>query len=95
MYRSFHPHPFIPSKESAEENLSEVFNIQTHGLAKRLQHTGVKTVTIGISGGLDSTLALLVTIKTFDILGMPRDNIVALPCRASEPPTELTPTPLP
>jgi NAD+ synthase (glutamine-hydrolysing) len=78
MYRTFQPHPFIPSKESAEENLSELFNIQTHGLAKRLQHTGVKTVTIGISGGLDSTLALLVTIKTFDILGLPRDHIVGI-----------------
>lgn len=78
MYRTFQPHPFIPSKESAEENLSELFNIQTHGLAKRLQHTGVKTVTIGISGGLDSTLALLVTIKTFDILGLPRDQIVGI-----------------
>ena len=78
MYRTFQPHPFIPSKESAEENLSELFNIQTHGLAKRLQHTGVKNVTIGISGGLDSTLALLVTIKTFDILGLPRDHIVGI-----------------
>ena len=78
MYRTFQPHPFIPSKESAEENLSELFNIQTHGLAKRLQHTGVKNVTIGISGGLDSTLALLVTIKTFDILGLPRDQIVGI-----------------
>ncbi|MBK5195660.1 MAG: NAD(+) synthase [Proteiniphilum sp.] len=78
MYRTFLPHPFIPSKESAEENLSEVFNIQTHGLAKRLQHTGVKTVTIGVSGGLDSTLALLVTIKTFDILGLPRENIIGI-----------------
>jgi len=78
MYRTFHPHPFIPSKESAEENLSEVFHIQTHGLAKRLQHTGVETVTIGVSGGLDSTLALLVTIKTFDILGLPRENITGI-----------------
>jgi NAD+ synthase (glutamine-hydrolysing) len=78
MYRSFNPHPFIPSKESAEENLSEVFHIQTHGLAKRLQHTGVKSVTIGVSGGLDSTLALLVTIRTFDILGLPRENIVGI-----------------
>lgn len=78
MYRTFHPHPFIPSKESAEENLSEVFHIQTHGLAKRLQHTGVERVTIGVSGGLDSTLALLVTIKTFDILGLPRENITGI-----------------
>lgn len=78
MYRTFHPHPFIPSKESAEENLSEVFHIQTHGLAKRLKHTGVKTVTIGVSGGLDSTLALLVTIRTFDLLGLPRENIAGI-----------------
>ncbi len=78
MYRTFHPHPFIPSRESAEENLSEVFHIQTHGLAKRLQHTGAERVTIGVSGGLDSTLALLVTIKTFDILGLPRENIAGI-----------------
>src|SRR5690554_6166863 len=68
MHRLFHPHPFIPSRESAEENLSDLFNIQIHGLAKRLQHTEVKRVTLGISGGLDSTLALLVTIRTFDLL---------------------------
>ena len=78
MRRSFNPHPFIPSKDIAEENLSEVFNIQTLGLAKRLQHTGIKTVTIGVSGGLDSTLALLVTIRTFDLLGLPRENIIGI-----------------
>ena len=78
MRRSFNAHPFIPSKDIAEENLSEVFNIQTHGLAKRLQHTGIKTVTIGVSGGLDSTLALLVTIRTFDLLGLPRENIIGI-----------------
>ena len=71
-------HPFIPPAAKSDEFLSEVFGIQTHGLAKRLQHTGVKTVTIGISGGLDSTLALLVTIQTFDILGLPRENIVGI-----------------
>lgn len=74
-YRTFNPHPFIPSEESAEEHLSELFLIQTNGLAKRLQHTGVTTAVLGISGGLDSTLALLVTIKAFDILGLPRENI--------------------
>jgi len=78
LLRIFHPHPFIPSKERTEESLSEVFNIQTHGLVKRLQHTGIKTVTIGVSGGLDSTLALLVTIKTFDILSLPRENIIGI-----------------
>ena len=74
-HRTFNPHPFIPSDNRAEEHLSEVFLIQTNGLAKRLQHTGVTTAIIGISGGLDSTLALLVTIKAFDILGLPRENI--------------------
>lgn len=78
MYRVFNPHPFVPSEEKRYESLSEVFNIQTHGLAKRLLHTGIKKATIGVSGGLDSTLALLVTIKTFDILGLPRENIVGI-----------------
>ncbi len=78
MLRTIPPHPFIPSEARAEENLSEVFNIQTHGLAKRLLHTGTEKVTIGVSGGLDSTLALLVTIKTFDILGLPRKNIFGI-----------------
>lgn len=76
--RTFNPHPFIPSPGTEKENLGEVFNIQTHGLAKRLLHTGIENVTIGISGGLDSTLALLVTIKTFDLLNIPRENIVAI-----------------
>jgi NAD+ synthase (glutamine-hydrolysing) len=76
--RTFNPHPFIPSKENENESLSDVFNIQTHGLAKRLLHTGIKTVTIGVSGGLDSTLALLVTVKVFDLLGLPRENIYGI-----------------
>ncbi len=75
MHRAFNPHPFIPSASEREERLSEVFNIQTHGLAKRLAHTGIRKAVIGISGGLDSTLALLVIINTFDRLGIPRENI--------------------
>lgn len=78
MHRRFNPHPFIPSKEASDESLSEVFNIQTHGLAKRLLHTGIEKVTIGISGGLDSTLALLVTVKTFDLLDISRENIYGI-----------------
>lgn len=78
MYRSFNPHPFIPGKESAEEDLSDVFNIQAYGLAKRMQHTDIKTITLGVSGGLDSTLALLVATKTFDVLGLPRQNIIGI-----------------
>lgn len=76
--RHIHPHPFIPSEEIREERLAEVFNIQTHGLAKRLLHTGIKSAVIGISGGLDSTLALLVAAKTFDLLAIPRKNIIGI-----------------
>ncbi|QRX64719.1 NAD(+) synthase [Dysgonomonadaceae bacterium zrk40] len=71
-------HPFIPSTEYEDESLAEVFSIQTEGLAKRLRHTGIEKATIGISGGLDSTLALLVTIATFDRLQLPRENIVGI-----------------
>ncbi|WP_294082263.1 NAD(+) synthase [Proteiniphilum sp. UBA5384] len=78
MYRKFNPHPFIPSQAMYDESLSEIFDIQTHGLAKRLIHTGIRKVTIGISGGLDSTLALLVTVKTFDLLGLPHENIYGI-----------------
>lgn len=78
MYRKFNPHPFIPSENCRDEYLAEVFNIQTIGLAKRLAHTGIKTATMGISGGLDSTLALLVVIKAFDLLKIPRENIFGI-----------------
>lgn len=77
-YRRFNPYPFIPSEEEKDESLSEIFNIQTHGLAKRLLHTGIKKATIGISGGLDSTLALLVAVKAFDLLNIPRENIFGI-----------------
>ncbi len=72
-------HPFIPSDPSTcDERCKEVFSIQTCGLAKRYAHTGSKKAVIGVSGGLDSTLALLVTANTFDNLGLPRDNIIAV-----------------
>ena len=76
--RKFEPHPFIPKAPNDDEVLADVFNIQIHALAKRLQHTGSKTITLGVSGGLDSTLALLVVIKTFDLLKIPRENIHAI-----------------
>ena len=78
MQRTFNPHPFIPSEKDENDSLEEVYNIQTHALAKRLIHTEGKTITLGISGGLDSTLALLVAIRTFDLLGIPRENIHAI-----------------
>lgn len=81
--RRFDPHPFVPSGEEGRRNrCEEIFAIQYHGLKKRLMHIGLKTVTIGISGGLDSTLALLVTARAFDSLNLPRSGIVAvtMPC---------------
>ncbi|GAA0739449.1 NAD(+) synthase [Clostridium oceanicum] len=72
-------HPFVPSNESErEDRCKEIFNIQTSALAKRLTHTGIKKAVIGISGGLDSTLALLIASKTFDMLDIPRKNITTI-----------------
>ena len=78
IYRTFDTHPFIPIPQEEDETLSDVYNIQINGLAKRLLHTNIKTITLGVSGGLDSTLALLVAIKTFDLLNLPRKNILAI-----------------
>lgn len=72
------PYPFVPMGEALKERCEEILNIQVHGLAKRYEHTKLKTAVIGISGGLDSTLALLVTVMTFDLLGIPRKNIVGI-----------------
>ncbi len=76
--RSFNPHPFVPMGKHLDERCEEIFNIQTEGLAKRIQHTHSETVVVGISGGLDSTLALLVCVKTFDLLGLNRKGIVGI-----------------
>lgn len=73
--REFPAHPFVPDGPELDEHCKELFDIQVHGLAKRLVHTQCDKAVIGISGGLDSTLALLVTVKTFDKLGYPRENI--------------------
>lgn len=72
-------HPFVPSGEKQRvERCREIFNIQSAALAKRITHTGLNRAVIGISGGLDSTLALLVIIKTFDMLKIPRKNILTI-----------------
>ena len=76
--RIFTPHPFIPCGEELEERCNEIFSIQAAGLAKRIEHTHAATCVIGISGGLDSTLALLVTAKAFDMLGKERSSIIAI-----------------
>ena len=77
------PHPFIPKDDARlKERCESILNMQSAGLRKRMKHIGLKTVTLGISGGLDSTLALLVTARTFDSLGLDRKGIIAvtMPC---------------
>ena len=71
-------HPFIPSPDMMEKSCEEILSIQVMGLAKRLVHTGCQKVVLGISGGLDSTLALLVCAMTFDKLGLDRSGIIGV-----------------
>ena len=78
LLRDIDPHPFIPSSGEMDKNCDEIFNIQVCGLAKRVVHTGAKNVILGISGGLDSTLALLVCAKTFDKLGLSRKGVIGV-----------------
>jgi NAD+ synthase (glutamine-hydrolysing) len=78
-YLKLDPQPFVPSGvEQRAQRCQEIFNIQTAALAKRLEHSGIKKVVIGISGGLDSTVALLVCAKAFAILELNVDNIIAV-----------------
>lgn len=71
--------PFVPSDSTQRaKHCHEVFSIQSTGLAKRLRHTGIQRVSLGVSGGLDSTLALLVTVRAFDLLNLDRQGIVAV-----------------
>ncbi|RGN50839.1 MULTISPECIES: NAD(+) synthase [unclassified Bacteroides] len=76
--RTIKPLPFVPSDTGLNERCEEIFSIQVSGLAKRLIHTNCKTTIIGISGGLDSTLALLVCVKTFDKLKLDRKGIIGI-----------------
>ena len=81
--RFFDKAPFVPyDKNEREARCEEILDIQTYGLKKRLEHTGCKSAVIGISGGLDSTLALLVTVRAFDLSGLDRKGIicVTMPC---------------
>ena len=79
LFRKVARTPFVPpdDKERAAR-CQEIFSLQTTGLIKRLRHTGCQTVVIGLSGGLDSTLALLVVVKAFDQMGLDRNGIVVL-----------------
>lgn len=77
--RPIDAHPFVPAGgKLLDERCEEIFSIQVAGLAKRLVHTNCRNVVVGISGGLDSTLALLVCVKTFDKLGLPRKGITGI-----------------
>lgn len=78
MTRRFDPLPFIPKSDDMTKSCEEILNIQTMGLAQRIAHTHAKTVMIGISGGLDSTLALLVAVRAFDKLDKSRKDIIGV-----------------
>ena len=78
-YRNINSNPFIPQKEADVELLcNEVVNTQVAGLARRIEFTHARSIVVGISGGLDSTLALLVAVKTFDKLGLDRTGIIGV-----------------
>ncbi len=81
--RSIAQSPFVPdSEEECKKRWEEILTVQALGLKKRLQHANCTSAVVGISGGLDSTLALLVTAKAFDMLGVPRNKIesITMPC---------------
>lgn len=81
--RFFDKAPFVPDdKYERAARCEEILDIQTYGLKKRLEHTGCRSAVIGISGGLDSTLALLVIVRAFDLLGLDRKgiNCITMPC---------------
>ena len=81
--RTFPKKPFVPSDEQTRaQRCEEILTIQAMGLKKRLAHTNARTAVVGISGGLDSTLALLVTARAFDLLGRDKKDIIAvtMPC---------------
>lgn len=81
--RTFARFPFVPKDENErEQRCEEIFAIQANGLKKRLEHTNCRSAVVGVSGGLDSTLAMLVTVRAFDLLNLDRSNIMAItmPC---------------
>ena len=80
LYRKMEPHPFLPGNDPSEEaaECEEILSIQATGLAARMEHIGCEKAILGISGGLDSTLALIVTAMAFDRLGLPREGIIGV-----------------
>lgn len=78
-YRYVDPHPFVPANDKKRrERCKEIFSIQASGLAKRLEHVGSKGCVIGISGGLDSTLALLVAVRAMKLIGKPNSAVIGI-----------------
>lgn len=83
LMRTFGAQPFVPAnQDERNKRCEEILSIQSYGLKKRYEHTGCQSAVIGVSGGLDSTLALLVTVRAFDMLGLKREQITAvtMPC---------------
>ena len=83
LLRHIEPHPFVPSDRSERKSrCEEVITLQAQGLAKRLSHIKCQSAVLGLSGGLDSTLALLVTCRAFDLCNIPRNKItcITMPC---------------
>lgn len=81
--RTFPKAPFVPdNQDERDKRCDEILSLQSMGLKKRLEHTNCKHAVVGISGGLDSTLAVLVTARVFDLLDIPRENLicVTMPC---------------
>ena len=78
VHRTFSPLPFLPKKGKEDQYCMDVFSIQTSALARRWEHTHSDTLVLGISGGLDSTLALLVCVQTADLLGYDRERVVGV-----------------
>ncbi len=79
LQRAIDRFPFVPDDETKRDrDCYEAYNIQVQGLAQRLESTGIKRAVIGVSGGIDSTHALIVTARAFDLLGLPRENIIGV-----------------
>ena len=76
--RHVEPHPFVPKEDERGSRCKEIFSIQVTGLASRLMHIGCRHAVVGISGGLDSTLALLVAVQAFDKAGLDRKGVIGV-----------------